>query len=136
MPAPRLTPPYPHRIYIAGPMTGIEKYNYPAFFEAACQLALAGYEPVNPATIGVQKGQPYEFYIESGMKMLLQSDAVAVLPGWEESNGAKLEIEVAYATGMRIAPVDEWLQERNQCPCSHVLVDYPSRCDKPGCNKH
>jgi len=36
-------------IYIAGPMSGLPEFNYPAFFAAAEQLTAAGYDVLNPA---------------------------------------------------------------------------------------
>ena len=39
------------RIYIAGPMTGIDKYNFPAFDAAAQDLRDMGFHPVSPADI-------------------------------------------------------------------------------------
>lgn len=38
-------------VYIAGPMSGIDNYNRPAFFAAARQLGQAGHVPINPATL-------------------------------------------------------------------------------------
>jgi hypothetical protein len=99
------------KIYIAGPMTGIEQYNYPAFYDAACQLALLGFEPVNPATTGVRRGKAYGFYIKAGIELLMQASAVACLDNWEESNGAKLEVEVARAMGQVVAPLKFYLED-------------------------
>ena len=39
------------KIYIAGPMTGIKDFNFPAFDRAEIQLALDGWTPINPANI-------------------------------------------------------------------------------------
>ena len=37
------------RVYIAGPMTGLPAFNYPAFHAAAATLRQAGYVVENPA---------------------------------------------------------------------------------------
>ena len=38
-----------HTYYIAGPMTGYEEFNYPAFYRMEDQLALMGHGSINPA---------------------------------------------------------------------------------------
>ena len=37
------------RVYIAGPMTGLPDFNYPAFNAAAAKLRALGLEVLNPA---------------------------------------------------------------------------------------
>lgn len=37
------------KVYIAGPMSGIPEFNYPAFNTAEGQLFVAGFMPLNPA---------------------------------------------------------------------------------------
>ena len=44
------TPDRPMRIYIAGPMSGLPDFNYPAFNQAEQRLLALGYEVENPAT--------------------------------------------------------------------------------------
>jgi hypothetical protein len=39
------------RVYLAGPMTGIDALNFPAFHKAAASLRASGYEVVNPAEV-------------------------------------------------------------------------------------
>ena len=41
-------------------------------------------------------------------------DGIALLPGWEASEGVKLMVGVAEACGMRIKTVDEWVMEASQ----------------------
>ena len=36
-------------IYIAGPMSGIKDWNFPAFFKAEAELEALGYKVINPA---------------------------------------------------------------------------------------
>lgn len=116
----------PYKIYVAGPMTGYPNFNYSAFFQASCLLALQGFIPVNPATIGQRKGATYEFYIRLSLEMLMSSDAIAVLDGWESSNGASLEVDVANAMGMKIYPLEKWISDpegaRLEIDMSHLEV--------------
>ena len=86
----------PKRIYIAGPMTGLPEYNFPAFHAAAERLRQAGWEPVNPAeNFDGRTDLPREDYLRADVKLLIECDAVAMLSGWEDSRGAKLEYLLA-----------------------------------------
>lgn len=42
------------RIYLAGPMTGLPEFNYPAFHAEAARLRGLGYQVENPADHGVK----------------------------------------------------------------------------------
>lgn len=84
------------RIYIAGPMTGLPEFNFPAFHAAAKRIRLAGLEPVNPATnFKGRTDLPRQDYIRADVKLLIDCDAIAMLNGWEHSKGAKLEYLLA-----------------------------------------
>ena len=45
---------------------------------------------------------------------LLKSDVVALLPGWELSTGAQLEVEVAKQCGIPIRLLEELLETEGQ----------------------
>jgi len=93
----------PKRIYIAGPMTGLPEHNFPAFHAAAERLQEAGWETVNPAeNFGGRTDLPRESYLRADIELLAACDAVAMLPGWEDSRGAKLEYLIAWELGMPI----------------------------------
>ena len=47
--------PLSHKIYIAGPMTGLPELNFPAFHAEAARLRAFGYEVINPAEINPDK---------------------------------------------------------------------------------
>lgn len=101
------------RIYIAGPMTGLPDFNYPAFHAAAGTLTAAGYEAVNPAdtekenTTGAP--QSWSWYMRRALTLLLTADGVALLPGWDQSRGARIEEELAGRLGMGRADVPSWV---------------------------
>lgn len=99
------------RLYISGPMTGIEDYNFPAFNAAADQLRAAGYDVANPADGGADESKTWADYLREDLRILLDCDAVALLPGWTESKGARLETYVAEALGMRLWAVEMWLMK-------------------------
>lgn len=89
------------RVYIAGPMTGMPDYNYPAFNRAATDLLSFGHEPVNPARRGVVEGWSWSDYLRPAIRDLTTCDGVVLLPGWEASRGATLEAHIATALGIQ-----------------------------------
>lgn len=86
----------PERIYLAGPMTGYPEHNFPAFHAAAKRLNEAGWEVVNPAdNFSGRTDLPRSSYLRADVALLLQCEAIAMLPAWETSLGAKLEYLLA-----------------------------------------
>lgn len=87
--------------YIAGPMTGIEHLNFPAFHRAAASLRAHGYEVVNPAEINADPTAKWEDCMRADIAELVKCHAIVLLPGWEKSRGASLEAHIAHALGMK-----------------------------------
>jgi hypothetical protein len=89
--------------YIAGPMTGIPKYNFPAFDAALEVLGNEGIKCVSPHTIDhgetdENRGQlPYQVYLRAGFKLLLECDGIILLRGWMNSKGTRHELHIARA---------------------------------------
>jgi len=104
------------KIYIAGKMTGIYEFNFPAFFHAEAMLQLDGWETVNPARHDedcglVVKGlsgteTPDGFDLKAtllwDLEQVANSDAIYLLSGWETSKGANAELALARALGKEI----------------------------------
>ena len=90
------------RVYVAGPMTGIEDFNYPAFNSMADKLRGQGYEVENPADHGVVEGATWSDYMAYDLTRLGLCGVIALLPGWERSEGAKLEVQIAHRLGMTV----------------------------------
>ena len=112
----------PKRVYIAGPMTGHPEHNFPAFHAAAGRLHEAGCEVVNPAdNFGGRTDLPRSSYLRADVVLLLQCDAMAVLPGWETSLGAKLEYLLARELQMPIFDA-ETLQSLDSLPDAKVVL--------------
>ncbi|MCO6057353.1 DUF4406 domain-containing protein [Pseudomonas sp. MOB-449] len=86
------------RIYLAGPMTGLPDFNYPAFHSEAARLRALGYLVENPAENPAQDG--WEDYMKQAIPQLLTCDLMALLPGWHESKGAMLEHHIACNLGI------------------------------------
>jgi len=93
----------PHRIYIAGPMTGLPEHNFPAFHAAAKRLREAGWEAVNPAeNFGGRRDMSRDTYLRADITLLATCEAMALLPGWEGSRGAMLEYLIAWELGLPV----------------------------------
>ncbi len=81
------------RIYISGPMTGYDDFNYPAFFSAEERLVKRGYTVVNPA-----RNQPcntWHDYMRIDIKQMMDCDTLFMLKNWRTSKGACLEHYIA-----------------------------------------
>lgn len=90
-------------IYIAGPMTGMLEYNYPAFNAAEEDWKAAGWIVLNPAHhANGDTTLEYKYYIRKSIEEVLKANALAVLPGWQKSTGAKLEVDIARLLGYDI----------------------------------
>lgn len=103
------------KMYIAGPMSGIPQFNYPAFDAAASRLRKEGFDVVSPAEMDSDEvrnialrsetgnlselaptGETWGDMLAADIKLIADEvDAVFVLPGWENSRGARLEAFVA-----------------------------------------
>lgn len=112
------------KIYVAGPMRGIPHFNFPAFHDAASKLRTQGHEVFNPAErdikatgIDISRDNPtgdnaqaeanHGFNLREALKddlefICLHADAIALLPGWENSAGARAEHRTAEALGLTI----------------------------------
>lgn len=103
------------QIYIAGPMSGIPDWNYPAFAKAAKKLRSEGWIVHSPAENDEEEGMVDEDAKKTGdtelavangvfdyrkaymwdMQMVIEGDGIYMLPGWENSPGARGEHAVA-----------------------------------------
>lgn len=93
------------RAYISGPMTGYPEWNYPTFNAAEDVLAAEGYEVINPArNFDGKSDHPggRVAYMRLDVTHVLDAEVVFVLPGWEKSRGARLEILTAQELGLDV----------------------------------
>lgn len=111
------------RIYLAGPMTGIEHYNFPAFDTAADALRGLGHEVFSPAEHDKENGfdavelesdgtdaADWGFDLRETLKADLSwicdhAEAIALLPGWQNSKGVAAERALAQALSI---PINYW----------------------------
>jgi len=115
------------KLYLAGKMTGISQFNFPAFHDAARLLRGAGYEVFSPAehdeAMGFDSSQMTGFEVLDGpytlREMLLadtswictHAEGIALIPGWETSKGAVAELALARALGLWAGSIDEFLYD-------------------------
>ncbi|QGH08711.1 DUF4406 domain-containing protein [Salmonella enterica subsp. enterica serovar Muenchen] len=104
-------------VFICGPMIGYENYNRDAFMRKEMELTSRGATVLNPAMLpgGLEHGQ----YLTIRRGMIRVSDVICLLPGWENSEGAKRE--VVYAMKRNIWPM--WLDEECREKLKAVLWD-------------
>jgi hypothetical protein len=100
------------KVYIAGPMTGLPQFNFPAFDAAAEKLRLLGHDVFNPAQVDRELGfdpsvpsVSKEFMrsaLRRDLSAICDADAIALLTGWENSHGARIEWMLAVYLGLKI----------------------------------
>ena len=104
--------PLHRKVYVAGPMRGYPDFNFPAFDAAAGKLRAEGWDVVSPAehdrSLGFDEtagAVDADFLVKAfawDVEQILAADAIYLLPGWENSEGATLEHAVAKSTGKEI----------------------------------
>lgn len=89
------------KIYLAGPMTGYDNFNYAAFDTLGSEWEDRGWAVHNPATAYNGSDRlPYRLYMQSAVQLLLQSEAICLMDGWTESRGATMEALIAQRMGL------------------------------------
>lgn len=104
------------KLYVAGPMTGYEEYNYPAFRYAVDRLQFYGYETLNPCDNDkvLREAIPipsWQDYMKASIAQVLQADGLAVLDDWALSRGARLEVDIAHALQIPVMPINVWIHQ-------------------------
>ena len=106
------------KVYIAGPMSGYEEWNFPAFFKAEEELKLLGVDVINPAHndgTDIEKAlesarfgkRDWAWYMRRDLAYVMECDTICVLEGWQKSKGASLEVKVARALGMPVLTLEK-----------------------------
>lgn len=95
------------KLYVAGPMSGYDGFNYPTFFDAEHLLRNAGYGVLNPARN--PKQSDWDGYMRAAIAQVIQADGIAVLPDWQMSAGAVLEVHIAHALRVPVHSVEHWV---------------------------
>lgn len=91
------------KIYISGQISGLPLDEVRAkFHDAEQQIIERGNEAVNPLKNGIPDSEPWTVHMAADIVLLLDCDAIYMLPGWEASKGATLEKNIAERTGKKI----------------------------------
>lgn len=95
------------RIYIAGRVSGLKPEVYEKQFATVKEeLQKAGHEVINPL-IDIPHEDPgnWPLTIMECLPVLATCDCIALLPGWEKSNGAQIEYHYACGLGLQVLNV-------------------------------
>lgn len=90
------------RVYVSGPMTGIQEFNFPAFKAATALLRQRGYEVLCPTEIEPNLSATWHECLRGDIKAICDVDMLVLLPGWENSKGAHLEVHIAHRLGIGV----------------------------------
>lgn len=111
--------------YLAGPMTGYEDYNFPAFINTAEKLRAGGFTVISPAEMDINAGVNYKdkagtklspaeirVLVKRDIDAILtlraeEDDFIAMLPGWEKSRGCGSETYTGRWAGLKLKQVVE-----------------------------
>lgn len=95
-------------------MTGRPHLNRDAFNAAEDLLRLHGYDPINPSSNELPDDASYSERLRARLRMLLWADAIAVLPGWEKSKDAQIEILIGSELGMPVRPIGDYTKKGSE----------------------
>lgn len=117
-------------LYLAGPMTGLPKFNFPSFVAATKELRKTGYTIITPVESDSPEVQEAAWLSETGdhadlprggagsdplvtalknVEDISKCAGVALLPSWYKSAGTRMEVETAHRFGIPVAPFMLWI---------------------------
>lgn len=97
-------------VYISGPMSGLPDYNRDAFYQAEEMLnqKIPCRAIINPAYLETYvPGLTYKEMMQFAKTSVQIADVIVLLPGWDDSEGASLEAELAAKLGKKIFFADQ-----------------------------
>lgn len=117
------------RLYLAGPMSNLPEFNFPAFHAAAAKLEAEGHTVFNPAQADIDRsgvdpsklnpsgdpngstatipGLSRRECLAADLDWIARNaEGIALLPGWENSSGARAEYALASALNLVVIHLD------------------------------
>ena len=90
-------------VYISGPIRGRDLDEAKEAFKCRQKwLASQGYVAINPFENGLKDDDPIEMHMRNDILMLMGSDAIYLMQGWEKSEGCRLEMHAATLCGLAV----------------------------------
>jgi hypothetical protein len=113
---PKTIPSTAHEWYLSGPISGDIEGNLLKFKVAAEELRKRGFKVVSPTEVCDIVGNPamagmsWDWFMRRDIEAMLADDVkgIILLPGWENSRGARCELYIARA-------LDYTVVEYGQC---------------------
>jgi len=91
------------KIFISGPMTGYPNFNREAFHTLAAGLRSFGYTVLSPAENAPPTDpDSWSAWMKLSITQLMQADVVVTLPGWIDSTGALIEVDLSYSLDLPV----------------------------------
>jgi hypothetical protein len=129
-------------IYIAGPMRGYSELNHPLFFKVEKYLRYGGWNVLNPARMDIETdGKPTSEeewenewsqrrkVVKRDLDAVQASEAICMLPNWQESEGATTEYMTA-----KWAKLDLYQWDEVACcmtPLEIYEIEHAPETDQP-----
>jgi hypothetical protein len=90
------------KIYISGPISNVPDGNFEAFKEAEKTITKKGHTAINPHTVCSRITGSWADYMRADIKAMMDADAILMLPDWDKSRGAALEMQLAMQLNIHI----------------------------------
>jgi hypothetical protein len=94
-------------------MRGYPDLNFPEFHKYAAQLRAQGHEVFSPAEVRISQDNIRAIFALETDWLCREAEAVALMPGWTLSLGARAEAALARALGLKIIGVPGFQPTRN-----------------------
>lgn len=102
------------KVYVAGKISGLERHHAIYMFERAKDMLKArGHEPFIPTVLPVYDDVAYEDYLHICYAMIDVCDAIYMLSNWQQSKGARIELQYASDWKKKIMYEDENTREKD-----------------------
>lgn len=90
------------KIYISGKFSGLPyREAYDAFAKAESDLKQTGHTPVNPLK-AISEQASWKTSMRYAISLMMDCDGIFLLDSWKDSEGARIEFELAMKLGFTI----------------------------------